>query len=237
MYIVTLAGREIWESQDAAVPEDYRWVLWLIDVQGGSRAIKGLLLEHSAERVSGWLSDLEELRLIQARRNPADQTIPLTLNKPALQAGTEAAALLAGTGAYLAVNRSGRGRPAKSAAESTVLVVEDDPDQLALANLRLSIAGYRVRVASSVDQLLRSLLAEDQPDLLLLDVMLPDGNGFDVLSKMRRHPRFASLPIIMLTAKRDPADIGRGLAWGADGYVAKPYTKELLAKVIGSVLG
>lgn len=237
MYAVTLTGRETWESQDAAVPEGYRRILWLIDVQGGSRAVKGLLLEHPAELVNAWLSDLEELRLIEVQRNPADRTIPLTLNGPALQAGAEAVAQLAGSGAYLAVNRPGRARPAKPAAESTVLVVEDDPDQLVLADLRLSMAGYRVRVASSVDRLMKSLLADDRLDLVLLDVMLPDGNGFDVLSKIRRHPRFASLPIVMLTAEREPADIGKGLAWGADGYVTKPYTKEVLAKVIGSVLG
>ena len=117
-----------------------------------------------------------------------------------------------------------------------ILIVEDDADQLALADLRVSMAGYRVRVASSVNAFLQTMLDDGAPDLLLLDVMLPDGDGFEILAKMRRHQALASLPIVMLTAKSDPADIGKGLALGADGYVTKPYTKKILADVIRRVL-
>ena len=94
------------------------------------------------------------------------------------------------------------------------------------------MAGYKVRVASSVNGFLQALVDEGAPDLLLLDVMLPDGDGFDVLGKMRRHQALGSLPIVMLTARNDAADIGRGLILGADGYITKPYTKAILADVI-----
>jgi two-component system OmpR family response regulator len=124
----------------------------------------------------------------------------------------------------------------KAPADTVVLIVEDDPDQLALADLRVSMAGYKVRVASSVNGFLQALVDEGAPDLLLLDVMLPDGDGFDVLGKMRRHQALGSLPIVMLTAKTDPGDIGRGLVLGADGYITKPYTKNILAEVIQTVL-
>jgi len=80
------------------------------------------------------------------------------------------------------------------------------------------------------------MLDEGAPDLLLLDVMLPDGDGFEVLSRMRRHQALGSLPIVMLTAKNEPGDIGRGLVLGADGYITKPYTKNILADVIRRVL-
>ncbi len=117
-----------------------------------------------------------------------------------------------------------------------MLIVEDDPDQLALADLRVSMAGYKVRVAKSVNEFLHSMLDEGAPDLLLLDVVLPDGNGFDLLAKMRRHPVLGSLPIVMLTAENEAEDIGRGLLLGADGYITKPYTKNILADVIRRVL-
>jgi DNA-binding response OmpR family regulator len=117
-----------------------------------------------------------------------------------------------------------------------VLLVEDDPDQRALADLRLSMAGYKVRVAGSVQAFLQSMLDDGAPDLLLLDVELPDGDGFEVLAKMRRHHAFGSLPIVLLTAKNEAADIGKGLVLGADGYVTKPYTKNILADVIRRVL-
>jgi DNA-binding response OmpR family regulator len=115
-------------------------------------------------------------------------------------------------------------------------VVEDDPDQLALADLRVSMAGYQVRVAGSGQALKDSLRAMGLPDVLLLDVMLPDADGFAILAGMRRHPRLALLPVILLTAKDSPADISRGLALGADGYVTKPYTKNILADTIRRVL-
>jgi len=84
--------------------------------------------------------------------------------------------------------------------------------------------------------LLHSILEEGAPDLLLLDVLLPDGDGFEVLARMRRHPVLGSLPIVMLTARNDPADIGKGLVLGADAYITKPYTKNILADVIRRVL-
>ena len=98
------------------------------------------------------------------------------------------------------------------------------------------MAGYKVRVAATVNAFLHSMLDDGPPDLLLLDVMLPDGNGFDVLAKMRRHAVLGALPIVMLTSENEPEDIGKGLLLGADGYITKPYTKNILADVIRRVL-
>jgi CheY-like chemotaxis protein len=166
----------------------------------------------------------------------ADQT--QAMNEPRIKREAETASgALSRTGAYIAADRLSQ-RPAlhKTPADSVVLIVEDDPDQLALADLRVSMAGYKVRVANSVNAFLQSMLDEGAPDLLLLDVALPDGDGFEVLSKMRRHPVLGSLPIVLLTARNDAADIGKGLLLGADGYVTKPYTRNLLADVIRRVL-
>jgi CheY-like chemotaxis protein len=71
--------------------------------------------------------------------------------------------------------------------------------------------------------------------LLPLDVMLPDGNGFDILAQLRGRPEFSTLPIVLLTAKAELVDIRNGLALGADGYITKPYSKNQLAEVIGRV--
>jgi two-component system, OmpR family, response regulator len=245
IYRLTAAGRDAWEREDAAVPADYRRILWMMDVQGG--AAENLARVHPTEMLEEWLSEMEEIGLIEAvpegethpegfAAHGADKT--LGFDRARLnEAGQAAGAALARGGAYLAADRL-RQRPAplKPPGETVVLIVEDDPDQLALADLRLSMAGYRVRVASSVNGFLQAMLDEGAPDLLLLDVMLPDGDGFDVLAKMRRHPALGSLPIILLTARNDPADIGRGLVLGADGYITKPYTKSLLADVIRRVL-
>jgi DNA-binding response OmpR family regulator len=66
--------------------------------------------------------------------------------------------------------------------------------------------------------------------------MLPDGNGFDILAKLRGRPEFAMLPIVLLTVKAELVHIRKGLALGADGYITKPYTKNILADVIRRVL-
>ena len=237
MYVITPAGRAAWESQDAAIPASYRRLLWSIDMQGATSAIREMALEHPPTLVQDWLKELHELGFVQpGREGLSDTTLPISPNKPAIESAAEAVNSLAETGAYFAL----RPRPAnqrKAAAAMQVLILEDDPDQRALADLRLSMAGYAVRVAGSVADLLRSLRNDGVPDVLLLDVMLPDGNGFDVLGKLRRHPEYAHLPIILLTAEREPADIGRGLALGADGYVTKPYSKTLITQVIGRIVG
>jgi DNA-binding response OmpR family regulator len=98
------------------------------------------------------------------------------------------------------------------------------------------MAGYAVRVARKAAELLAELRTRQPPDIMLLDVMLPDGNGFDILAKIRSHRKLAMLPVVMLTAKTEKADIQRGLALGADAYVTKPYSKSVLVDAIRQVL-
>jgi two-component system, OmpR family, response regulator len=213
-------------------------MLWMIDIQGDTRALKELLRRHPQQLLSDWLSELEQLGFIRSvpTRVDIDRTIPLDLTELALAAGADAAKALSLAGAYLAENRPVRGTTSRPRDKTVVLIVEDDPDQLALANLRVSNAGYQVRMAASVQELTRSLVEQGAPDLLILDVMLPDGNGFDVLAKLRRHPQFSEIGIILLTVKQEAADIARGLALGADGYVTKPYSQNVLVGVISGVL-
>ena len=244
IYRLTPAGREAWESQDAAVPADYRRILWLMDFHGHGGVTKDLLRHYPKELLDDWLEEIEELGLITELEGtitpvtPTDNNRTLVTNQENfLREARTAGAALARTGAWLASDRIGRNEPVrKNLEETVVLVVEDDPDQRALADLRVSMAGYQVRVADSVKGFLQAMLDEGAPDLLLLDVSLPDGDGFEVLQKLRRHPSYGSLPVVMLTAKNEPEDIGRGLVLGADGYVTKPYTRNILADVIGRVL-
>lgn len=248
IYRLTRSGREAWENEDVAVPADYRRILWLIDFQGHAGLLNAMLKSVSRGVLDDWLGEMEELGLIEAvpegEAKPEDFTSPdrtlkLTelerkrLKEDARQAGDS----LASTGAYVAVHRLDDRAPLRKASRDTsILIVEDDPDQLALADLRVSMAGYQVRVASSVNGFLQTMLDDGAPDLLLLDVALPDGDGFEVLARLRRHQALGSLPVVLLTAKGEPADIGKGLALGADGYVTKPYTKNVLTDVIRRVL-
>jgi two-component system OmpR family response regulator len=233
MYVVTKTGRAAWESGDAAVPEQYRLFLWRIDMQGDEQACNALREAHPKSLVADWIGELLELGYLErGKRSDADITVPIDVG--AFAAATSAAQSLSSMGAFVSADAMPRG---KKPEDTVVLVVEDDPDQRALADLRVTMAGYQVRVASSVNEMLWALLDEDLPDVLLLDVNLPDGNGFDVLAKLRRHPRYARLAVVLLTAVRDPEAIGRGLALGAQGYVAKPYSRNVLARVIRTIFG
>jgi len=244
-YRLTAAGREAWESQDTAIPADYRRILWMMDMQGQSGVAQALTRLYPRDMLEEWLREMEEIGLVEVvpeggergfAPSRADETLALDQAK-LLDAAKEAGASLARTGAYLAMDRlKDRPLPLKAAAETEVLIVEDDIDQLALADLRVSMAGYRVRAAKSIADYLEALVRDGPPDLLLLDVELPDGNGFDLLTKMRGDAEFHLLPIILLTSRNEAIDIGRGLLLGADGYVTKPYTRNILADVIRRVL-
>ena len=112
-----------------------------------------------------------------------------------------------------------------------ILVVEDDRDIADLIRLYLDRAGHVVDVALTGDEAL-GVIRETPPDLLILDVMLPDEYGFSMCRWVRQHPRHARVPIIMLTARTSTRDTVEGLESGASAYIRKPFTfEELLARV------
>ncbi|OLB43691.1 MAG: DNA-binding response regulator [Candidatus Rokubacteria bacterium 13_1_20CM_2_68_19] len=112
-----------------------------------------------------------------------------------------------------------------------VLVVEDEPDIRNLIVLHLSREGFRCRTAKSGPEALREARAAT-PDLVILDLMLPDLDGLEVCRRLRSDAATATIPIIMLTAKADEVDRVVGLEMGADDYVVKPFSpKELIARI------
>lgn len=113
----------------------------------------------------------------------------------------------------------------------SILLVDDDQDIRELLQTYLSRAGFQVQTVADGASLRRQLERE-AADLLILDVMLPDEDGFSLCRWARAHPRFAQVPIIMLTASSDEADRVIGLELGADDYLAKPFSpRELLARI------
>lgn len=108
-----------------------------------------------------------------------------------------------------------------------VLVVEDERDILQLVTLYLEKEGFRVLTATTGIDALKKV-KEEQPDLLLLDLMLPEMDGLEVCKRVRAKPETAMLPIIMLTAKAEESDTIVGLELGADDYVTKPFSPKAL---------
>ncbi|MGW8250578.1 MAG: response regulator transcription factor, partial [Anaerolineales bacterium] len=112
-----------------------------------------------------------------------------------------------------------------------ILIVDDDIDTLKLVGLILQRQGYEVTVASSGSQALEMMKTE-VPDLLLLDIMMPEIDGYEVAVQMRSEPMLAEVPIIMFTAKSQLDDKVAGFEAGADDYLTKPtQPRELLAHI------
>ncbi|HUL84166.1 MAG TPA: response regulator [Actinomycetota bacterium] len=117
----------------------------------------------------------------------------------------------------------------------TILVVDDDPDIARFVEVNLRSAGYDVTVAGDGEEALEKA-SEIRPDLVLLDVMMPRIDGFEVAQRLRKNPQTANTSIIMLTAKALSADKVTGLQSGADDYIIKPFDPiELLARVKGTL--
>jgi two-component system phosphate regulon response regulator PhoB len=115
--------------------------------------------------------------------------------------------------------------------QPTVAVIEDEPALLSLLQYNLEHEGYRVALASDGEEALL-VVAEEKPDLILLDWMLPQISGIEVCRRLRARPESSNIPIIMLTARGEEADRIRGLDIGADDYITKPFAlPELLARI------
>ncbi|MEQ8770172.1 MAG: response regulator transcription factor [Phycisphaerales bacterium] len=116
-----------------------------------------------------------------------------------------------------------------------ILVVDDEPDLTELLTYNLKRAGYNVLVAANGVDALR-LAEEHHPDLVLLDIMMPELDGREVARRLRRSASNANVPIVMLTARGEEADELTGLALGADDYVVKPFSMQVLLARIEAVL-
>jgi len=112
-----------------------------------------------------------------------------------------------------------------------IAVIDDEPDILELVSIHLRKANFTVETFQEADSFFK-FLNKTKPDLLILDLMLPDSDGMDICRYMKKKEQFSSVPIIMLTAKSDETDKVLGLEMGADDYVTKPFSpRELVARV------
>jgi len=112
-----------------------------------------------------------------------------------------------------------------------VLVADDEPNIVAAVEFLLQRSGYEVHVARNGEEALK-LVEAHQPDLVLLDVMMPLRSGYEVCMRMRERPEWRHIKIVMLSAKGRDAEVSKGLATGADLYVTKPFsTRDLIGKI------
>lgn len=120
-------------------------------------------------------------------------------------------------------------------AKGKILIIEDDEDILELVRYTVAKEGYEVTGVLSGEEGL-AVARSTLPDLIILDLMLPEVSGFQVCAQLKADERTQHIAIVMLTAKTDEADIVAGLELGADDYIAKPFSPRVIVARIGSVL-
>lgn len=112
-----------------------------------------------------------------------------------------------------------------------ILIVEDEESLLKLESILLTSKGYDVRGVVN-GQAALDAIAEELPDLVLLDIMLPEIDGFEVCRRIKSNPETKHLPVIMLTAKKSREDMARGEKVGADWYITKPFKSAMVIETI-----
>jgi CheY-like chemotaxis protein len=122
-------------------------------------------------------------------------------------------------------------------ASRTVLIIEDEADAADLFAEMMRVSGFRVLKTSSSAPAI-TMMIEEKPDVVILDIMMPDVSGLDILRQIRRDPDLANVPVVVVSAKSMPADIKNGMEAGASMYLTKPVgfleLKDAVERALGS---
>jgi len=182
---------------------------------------------------------------------PADNDLDFTrfinrpVKEPTLQQKRQAEATLAGfrsskkAGYHVSIiNRAAkRVAPHAGGDKHTVLIIDaDDANALVLARTLL-LAKFDTRAAAKREEIIAELNRKPPPDVIAMDTALPDVGGLELLGRLREHPNFKTVPIIVMTAKVEHDDVVAALAYGASGYLTKPFKPETLLEGVKALLG
>jgi len=116
-----------------------------------------------------------------------------------------------------------------------ILIVDDEPNIVELIKSILEFEDYTIRVAYNGVQAIQEV-EKKQPDLIILDIMMPEMDGYEVSEKLKQNEQFKDIPIVMLTAKGKTSDMQKGYLTGVEGYISKPFNSSDLLEVIKIIL-
>lgn len=224
---------------DKATLADIKIKLPQVPVEKITAAINALAKEGYIQRVAALQAG--------AADNDLDFTrfINRPVKEPTLQQKKQAEATLAGIRAskqagyhVTIVNRPTKRIPANAGGDQyTVLVIDADDANALVVTRALLLAKFNTRAASKRDEIIVELNKKPPPDAVAMDVALPDVGGLELLGRLREHPTYKSIPIIVMTATVEHDDVVAALAYGASGYMTKPFKPEALLDSVKAVLG
>ena len=223
-------------------------ILVLVDGQATVAQIVKSTRGLTADQVIETLARLRQQKLITAADEPSAFesgflaiSVPADFFKPsagALPEAEQGVATLKQKGYYVRIaRRAAREREVKQGWQPAILVIDDDPDLVKLIRTFFRFEGFNVREATKRAEIMAAFRQPPMPDLVLLDVHLPDADGFDVLARLRQHAVLKTIPVIMITAEATREAVLKGLQAGADGYITKPFEPDWVVTAVRQVLG
>lgn len=117
-----------------------------------------------------------------------------------------------------------------------ILVVDDEPSIARLVKMSLAVEGYEVKTAVSGFEAMESV-EQDKPELIVLDIMMPGMNGYEVCMEIKKKPTTKNIKVIFLTARGNPGDAQQGFSIGGDDYIIKPFDPEELLEKVKNIIG
>ena len=243
VYALTERGKgELQGGATSCAPRELE-ILVLVDGKAGAPALAARAKTVPAAEVPRVLQRLVQLGLIEKAGADSGQGYSFIGGGELLSSASREAdagtAELQRQGYYVSIaRRAAQSRaPAAAGAPLGVLIVEDDPVLAKMLGHLMTLEGFAPQVAVRGSEIDAALGRRPPPDLVLLDVVLPDADGFAVLARMKGDARLRAIPVIMVTGRTTREGVMRGLAGGADGYVTKPIQYEALANGVKAVLG
>jgi two-component system OmpR family response regulator len=255
VFAVTPAGEEEIHRGSTQLPPEALELLVMLDGKKSVGDVEGSMPHLPPEKLRDVLRSLLAAKLVRAPSLDElsdigvdfDSFFKAAAGEEKSSPGTQASAdreaasgapQLERTGYYVSIARKAlKRRTAPAGAKLIALVIEDDPDVATLVKRLLDGAGFAASSCGARADTLARLRQTPMPDVIVLDVQLPDLNGFDLLAKLKTHPHLRVIPVVMLTADAKRESVMRGLATGADGYITKPFDHAALVRGVNAVLG
>ena len=259
VYTKTAKGKAEMAATPGQLPPGMKTLLGLIDNSTVAQ-LRGKLPQAAPDKLDAALDRLFSDGFIEIAGAPAAAAaapaatdakldfanfINRPIKVPTIQQLQQAEATLSGlkaskkAGFYVhIINRAAkRVAPHAGGDKHTVLVIDSDQANALVVTRALLLAKFEIRAAARQDEIIEQLNKQPPADVIAMDMVLPDTIGLELLGRLREHPVYKSVPIIVMTAKTEHDDVVAALAYGASGYMTKPFKPEALVDSVEAVLG
>ncbi|MGW8182495.1 MAG: response regulator [Burkholderiales bacterium] len=251
VYIQTARGREELTALPGSLGPNLKALLGMFDGKSTVEDLQRKLDKVPLDRLLAALQTLVKEGYLEAAASPAasnDLDFASFMSQPtptptaaqrqqAEQATLTSMRSLKQAGYFVnIISRSGKPIPPRSGSQYSILIIDGDQANALVLARALVLAQFNVRSASREHEVMAEL-SKPPPDLILMDVVLPDLVGIEILAKLREHPVFKSVPVIVVTAQAQHDDVVAALVYGANGFMTKPVQTETLLDSVKSVLG